>query len=105
MGDAGIIPYLRPFDQPRLCELFWQRQAKKEERKAAALRFSFFCGILIPALSMNGKRLVPCFVGGRFLPPDPTERGAASMSTSEVLQLCLVIIGICSLFLQAGKKK
>lgn len=22
LGDAGIIPYLRPFDQPRLCELF-----------------------------------------------------------------------------------
>ena len=36
LGDAGIIPYLRPFDQPRLCELFWQRQTKKEERKAAA---------------------------------------------------------------------
>ena len=27
------------------------------------------------------------------------------MSTSEVLQLCLVIIGICGLFLQAYKKK
>jgi len=29
------------------------------------------------------------------------------MSTSEVLQLCLVIIGICSLFIQVynGKKK
>lgn len=27
------------------------------------------------------------------------------MSTSEVFQLCLVIIGICSLFVQAYKKK
>jgi len=27
------------------------------------------------------------------------------MSTSEVLQLCLVIIGICGLFLQAYKMK
>ena len=26
------------------------------------------------------------------------------MSTSEVLQLCLVIIGICSLFIQAKKE-
>ena len=27
------------------------------------------------------------------------------MSTSEVLQLCLVIIGICSLFIQVSKKE
>ena len=27
------------------------------------------------------------------------------MSTSEVLRLCLVIIGICELFIQAYKKK
>jgi hypothetical protein len=31
-------------------------------------------------------------------------KGGASMSVSEVLQLCLVIIGICNLFIQ-GKKK
>jgi hypothetical protein len=31
-------------------------------------------------------------------------KGGCPMSTSEVLQLCLVIIGICGLFIQ-GKKK
>jgi hypothetical protein len=42
--------------------------------------------------------------GGNFLPPD-LERGGLLMSTSEVLQLCMVIIGICSLFVQVYKKK
>jgi len=32
-------------------------------------------------------------------------KGGGAMSTSEVLQLCLVIIGICGLFLQARDKK
>lgn len=31
-------------------------------------------------------------------------KGGLPMSTSEVLTLCLVIIGICDLFLQAKKK-
>ena len=42
----------------------------------------------------------PSFTGGIFLPPDLT-KGAAQLSTSEVFQLCLVIIGICGLFIQA----
>ncbi len=45
----------------------------------------------------------PLHPGGDFLPPPM--KGGGAMSTSEVLQLCLVIIGICSLFLQARDKK
>ena len=41
--------------------------------------------------------------GGSFLSPD-LAKGGLPMSTSEVLELCLVIIGICSLFIQAKKK-
>lgn len=48
---------------------------KKEERKGAPLRSSFFCGILIPALPMSGKRLVPCFAGGASCPLIPRKGG------------------------------
>ena len=41
--------------------------------------------------------------GENFLPPN-FAKGGLLMSTSEVLQLCPVIIGICSLFIQAKKK-
>ena len=45
----------------------------------------------------------PSTAGGSFLPPD-LWKGGLPMSTSEVLELCLVIIGICGLFIQAKKK-
>lgn len=58
------------------------------------------------ALPRNGKRLVPCIFAGALLAPLFQKKGGLLiMSTSEVLQLCLVIIGICGLFLQAYKKK
>lgn len=44
------------------------------------------------------------FQGGSFLPPD-LRKGGLPMSTSEVFQLCMVIIGIIGLFFQANKKK
>ena len=44
----------------------------------------------------------PCTYGGSFCPP---MKGGLLMSTNEVLQLCIVIIGICNLFIQAYKKK
>ena len=62
------------------------------------------------------KRAILCLVGAALAlgwnwlyvrqvsePPD-LAKGGLLMSTSEVLQLCLVIIGICSLFIQAKKK-
>ena len=58
--------------------------------------------MLTVALPVNGGGLAP-MSGGNFLPPD-LAKGGLLMSTSEVLQLCLVIIGICSLFIQAKKK-
>lgn len=67
-----------------------------------------FCRLLCyPVCGATDKRqaVSPLHCQGRFLPPDLIERGAAQMSTSEVLQLCLVIIGICSLFVQVYKKK
>ena len=57
--------------------------------------------MLTVALPVNGGGLAP-ISGGNFLPPD-LAKGGLLMSTSEVLQLCLVIIGICSLFIQAKK--
>ena len=58
--------------------------------------------MLTVALPVNGGGLAP-ISGGNFLPPD-LAKGGLLMSTSEVLQLCLVIIGICSLFIQAKKE-
>lgn len=57
--------------------------------------------MLTVALPVNGGGLAP-ISGGNFLPPDLAKGGL--LMTSEVLQLCLVIIGICSLFIQAKKK-
>ena len=49
--------------------------------------------------------LYPCGVGGAAsLKTHPPERRAALMTTMEILTLCLVIIGICGLFIQANKK-
>ena len=62
-----------------------------------------FYGMAKMVLPKNGKRLVPCIVRGVSWPPDLT-KGGLQMGTSEVLQLCLVIIGICSLFVQAQRQ-
>ena len=59
---------------------------------------------MIMALPISGKRLVPLvFDRGLFLSPDLRKWGLHN--EYEVLQLCLVIIGICSLFTQVYKKK
>ena len=52
---------------------------------------------LILVLDIIGRR-------GSFLRLHPPERRAALMTTMEVLTLCLVVIGICGLFIQANKK-
>ena len=64
-----------PLTSPGFVNFSDSGRRKNEERKAAALRSSFFCGILIPALPMNGKRLVPCFVGGASCPLIPRKGG------------------------------
>ena len=43
--------------------------------------------------------------GGSFLPPDLTKEGLLMITYSELFQFCLVIIGICGLFIQVYKKK
>jgi len=58
--------------------------------------------MLSMALPVFGRRLAPV-TGGGSLSSDLT-KGGLPVSTSEVLQLCLVIIGICSLFF-SGKQK
>ena len=46
----------------------------------------------------------PLYLRGQLLPPE--SKGGLPMSTNEVFQLCLVIIGICDLFVQIiGMKK
>lgn len=50
------------------------------------------------------RRLAP-FAGAASFAPNLSGKGACPMSTSEVLQLCLVIIGICNLFIQLLNKK
>ena len=45
----------------------------------------------------------PFVTEGSFLSSD-LWKGGLPMSTSEVFQLCMVIIGICGLFIQAKKK-
>ena len=50
-----------------------------------------------------GQQRSALLTGGSFLSSD-LRKGGLPMSTSEVLQLCLVIIGICGLFIQAKKK-
>ena len=57
------------------------------------------------ALPISGKRLVPLTLDRGASCSLIFGKGDCTMSTSEVLQLCLVIIGICSLFTQVYKKK
>ena len=55
----------------------------------------------------NGRRLA-LLTEGSFLPSDLRKGGLAQMMTySEFFQFCLVVIGICGLFIQVhnGKKK
>ena len=68
------------------------------------LHLGDFYDILSLALSINGKRLVPCSIRGASCPLI-LRKGGCIMSTSEVFQLCLVIINLCSLFVQVYKKK
>lgn len=100
-------------------EIFKRRKVLVPESALAYVLFHFpfpapsynnvvFCQLLCyPVCGATDRRqaVSPLHCQGRFLPPDLIERGAAQMSTSEVLQLCLVIIGICSLFVQVYKKK
>ena len=55
------------------------------------------------SFSAAERRRLALLTGGDFCSPISRKEGCP-MSTSEVLQLCLVIIGICGLFIQ-GKKK
>jgi hypothetical protein len=49
--------------------------------------------------------LIPREVGGAAsLKTHPPERRDCPVTTMEILTLCLVIIGICGLFIQANKK-
>ena len=85
---------------------------RPEARRPSTYK-GFFCAVLCCVLSKNmvefprragnGKRVSPP-AGGRFLPPD-LRKGGLSVSTSEIFQLCLVIIGVCSLFIQANNSK
>jgi len=54
-------------------------------------------------VTVGGKPLHP---EGDFLPP-PERRGVPMLTYSELFQFCMVIIGICGLFIQVhnGKKK
>ena len=70
-----------------------------------ALRSSFFYGILIPALPMNGKRLVPCFVGGASCPLIPRKGGLPMVTYSDLIQTGILVVAIIALFLQANNKK
>ena len=60
--------------------------------------------LLEPGATCNGRRFVPHIPGGASLSPR-VRKGGCLMSTSEVFQLCLVIIGVVSLVLQANQKK
>lgn len=53
--------------------------------------------------ALSDQKAVSPLIGGSFLSPD-LWKGGLPMSTMEVLTLCLVLIGICSLFIQAKKK-
>lgn len=56
-------------------------------------------------LSKNGKRLVPCIIGGTSLPPDLTKGGLTMVTYSDLIQTGILIVGIIALFMQANKKK
>ncbi|MCD7820859.1 MAG: hypothetical protein LUG64_01425, partial [Clostridiales bacterium] len=87
--------------------------SQKEQRTAPSggcgaavgflLRFVKLCGILTVALS-NTAAVGP-LSGGSFFVPLFWRKGGCPMSTMEVFTLCLVIIGICNLFIQLLNKK
>ena len=65
-----------------------------------------FCGEVwygFLGAAIDGGRLAPG--QGAASCPLILGKGGCDMTTSEVLELCLVIIGICGLFLQVYKKK
>lgn len=48
----------------------------------------------------------PHFAGGSFLPSDLTKGGLPMMVTySDLIQIGILVVGICSLFIQVYKKK
>ena len=54
-------------------------------------------------IGVAGQQRSALLTEGSFLSSD-LRKGGLPMSTSEVFELCLVIIGICGLFIQAKKK-
>ena len=69
------------------------------------LIFANICAILTLALPKSGKRFGPRLTSGGSSCPLISRKGGCGMTTSEVFQLLLVLIGICDLFIQAYKKK
>ena len=59
------------------------------------------------SVASNGRRIAPPSPGGGLLAPSSRKEGVPMLTYSELFQFCLVIIGICGLFLQVhnGKKK
>ena len=53
----------------------------------------------------NGRRLA-LVTEGSFVPSDPTRGGLPMMVTySDLIQIGILIVGICGLFIQVYKKK
>lgn len=60
---------------------------------------------IILVLPIDGKRLVPLFCQGRFLPPDSAKGVLTMVTYSDLIQVGILIVGIISLFIQVYKKK
>lgn len=70
------------------------------------LRSVGWCGILLVALPINGKRLVPLTKSGALLgPPDLTKGGLTMVTYSDLIQTGILVVVIIALFIQANKKK
>ena len=78
---------------------------RKGKARGGSLHIYKFRAIITPSAIDKRQAVSPLYIQGRILPPDSLERGGCPMSTSEVFELCMVIIGICSLFIQIYKKK
>lgn len=68
------------------------------------LHFGENCGILYLVQQIPVRWLV-LLTGGNDLPPNPVKGGLFMVTYTEMFQFCLIIIGICGLFIQVRKKK
>ena len=92
--------------QTKFVSYFFEHKTRSCGSHLGGLRSVGWCGMLIAALPISGKRLVPLTKSGALLgPPDLTKGGLTMVTYSDLIQTGILIVAIIALFIQANKKK